>query len=254
LDGQDAAHQNVHQNAWIHDVIQQGKLNRPIFTTGFRRRGLSDADYSEGGWLALGGVPKPDDCHMPFTGKWANVPMMTETYPWRNIYNAYRHFNVDVEGFTVNGVFQKWNARPLAPIDYKGDIKQVTITDSGSTLIYATNETVDAIVAGFQPPATLDGRYYVAPCNATIPAVSFRIGGTDFPISKRDVLFDGELGSDPDTGMCFLGIQRVSPKSPSSHYERTYSFGAAFLRNVVAVHDLGNRRMILGGLDWDRES
>lgn len=118
--------------------------------------------------------------------------------------------------------------------------KQDAIVDSGTTLLYVPDKVADAYVETFDPPATLyEGDYYY-PCDATAPDFGIKIAGTVFNISSADILLPDSGPTDNSTGVeyCLIGIL---PGGVGD--EALTIFGDVFLKNVVAVFDVGASMM-----------
>lgn len=110
------------------------------------------------------------------------------------------------------------------------------IVDSGTTLVYLPERVADDVNALFNPPSVYieEEGVYENYCDAIPPTFAIRINGTDFYISSEDLLLTGDLGYDPETGGCVTGIQPM---------EGIYILGDVFLKNVVAVFDIGASEM-----------
>lgn len=108
-----------------------------------------------------------------------------------------------------------------------------TIVDSGTSLIYLPAAQVQYINAAFSVASTYDedSGYDVVPCNATAPEFGVNIGGTTFSINAEDMLLDLGLGG----GMCVSGVQDGGGA--------VNILGDVFLRNVIAVFDVGAAQM-----------
>ena len=240
----DPNHSWIPTKTWILNAVDQGLLEKPIFSVNLGNRTENAANLSVSGFVAVGGAPLDG---LPFTGVWAQSKVSTTTYaPW-GVKNKYTHWNVRPDGFTINQTFVPWVPGVFA--DSGQEI--FTLTDTGTPWSYVTDETAKAIAEAIQPPAyySVYDSAYVANCNATAPHVSIRINGTDLPINKRDVLLDGWLGQANDsTTLCWLGFQpALQPKVGGT---APYLLGNTFLRNVLAVHDVGNFRMLFASLKW----
>ncbi|KJX93604.1 hypothetical protein TI39_contig4285g00006 [Zymoseptoria brevis] len=237
-------------NSWPAQAIEDGLLVPSQFTVGLFRRGLNDTENAYGGFVALGGTPPPAD--FPYTGVWATTPMIKVAHPTYDIPLRYDFYNLQPDGFTVNGNFFEW----VSPIQNDTGLQAPTIVDSGTTISRVPSYVSAAIAQAFEPPAHIDHDFmdwYLAPCNSTVPEVSFRIGGQDFAITPRDILLDGELGEVDDGESCLLGFQpNPHPdESDDPSYPNIPVFGMTFMRNVVVVHDLENYRLIFGGVHFD---
>jgi hypothetical protein len=105
------------------------------------------------------------------------------------------------------------------------------IVDSGTTLIYVPQNLASAINRLFNPPAQYDpfsGLYTVA-CSSIAPYFAVTISGQVFKVSAEDMIVEG------NSGTCVSGVQ--------SSLGSFSILGDAFLKNVMAVFDLGNAEM-----------
>ncbi|EGP82725.1 unnamed protein product [Zymoseptoria tritici ST99CH_1A5] len=249
-DGTRNNYSTVPYNSWPFQAIEDGLLAPSQFTVGLFRRGLNDTQNSYGGFVALGGTPPPAD--FPYTGVWATTPMIKVAYPTFDIPLQYDFYNLQPDGFTVNGNFFEW----VSPIQNDTGLQAPTIVDSGTTVSRVPSYVSAAIAQAFEPPAHIDHDFfdwYIAPCNSTVPEVSFRLGGKDFAITPRDILIDGELGEVYSDQSCLMGFQPNPDPSKSNNpsYAANPIFGMTFMRNVVVVHDLENYQLTFGGVLWD---
>jgi Eukaryotic aspartyl protease len=112
--------------------------------------------------------------------------------------------------------------------------------DSGTTLNYFPTSAADQFNAAFSPPAVYsatDGVYYVA-CNATKPAMDIVIAGTKFDINILDLILFNGLDAKGNE-VCISGISDGG-SDPSTDF---YILGDTFLKNVIAVFDVGAAEM-----------
>lgn len=107
------------------------------------------------------------------------------------------------------------------------------IVDSGTTLLYLPTGLTDKILSLYEPNAYYSDYFGadVVLCNATAPDFGVTINGTTFDVSAADLILDEDLGD----GICLTGIQDGSTGP--------YILGDVFLRNVVAVFDVGASEM-----------
>ncbi|KAH9834335.1 acid protease [Teratosphaeria destructans] len=130
------------------------------------------------------------------------------------------------------------NSKKTAPRSQEADTEAYpVIVDSGTTLVYLPYYVAEEINAAFDPPSVYieEEGVYENDCGATPPELYVRINGTDFPIAASELLLQGELGEDPYTGGCVTGIQPT--------FDEVYILGDVFLKNVVAVFDVGASEM-----------
>lgn len=129
----------------------------------------------------------------------------------------------------------------VIPADGEGQ-SIVMIVDSGTTINYFPNNIAEAINSAFSPPAEFDpqtGEYYVD-CDAVAPRIGITINGTEFFVNPHDmILHNIELGDDAPPDMetpCGSG-------AGSAGADGTYVLGDVFLKNVLAVFDVGAGEM-----------
>lgn len=109
------------------------------------------------------------------------------------------------------------------------------VVDSGTSDIEVPTFIANAINGAFNPPAVFNESVaaFVTSCNATVPAINIQIGGKKFAIDKRDMLLPGIGGL--DKSQCLTAV--------SGRDEAPFLMGDVFLRNVLAVFDVGNSEM-----------
>lgn len=179
--------------------------------------------------MAFGGVPP-----VPHSKSFARSPLQilavnpTEGTPMFTFYTI-----------TVGGV--SYSVATDAPISYgkwqnpfaANSSFQVSI-DSGTTFIQMPTSIAEAVNGLFDPPAVFDDDQgaYVTECTAKVPQFGVQIAQRMFNIDSRDML----LQSDGlDAGKCITGV--------SDGGDGPYFLGDVFLRNVVAVFDVGASEM-----------
>ena len=104
------------------------------------------------------------------------------------------------------------------------------VLDTGTTLSYLPPQLAQAINKAWDPPATHDPvlRQYVIQCTAKAPKLAMKLGGTNIYFDGKDMMLRSGASS-----ICLSGIQASrSAMAPSI-------LGGAFLKNVVAVFDIG---------------
>lgn len=107
----------------------------------------------------------------------------------------------------------------------------------GTTLNYLPLSITSFVNSLFDPPARYNpyiGGYEVD-CQATTPGFAIRIGGTDLVMNARDMIVQTEANVTAEENRCVSAIQ-LAGQGPSI-------LGDAFLRNVVAVFDVGAAEM-----------
>lgn len=114
------------------------------------------------------------------------------------------------------------------------------IVDSGTTLLYFPTAVYNGYIASFDPaPIIVDG-YPYCPCNTTAPYLGIKIAGTVFNISSADLNLpdSGFTSSTTAVEYCLIGVNDVG-----AGIETFPIFGDVFLKNVVAVFDIGASMM-----------
>ncbi|ROV93034.1 hypothetical protein VPNG_09452 [Cytospora leucostoma] len=97
---------------------------------------------------------------------------------------------------------------------------------------FLTNPLAGAINNMFSPPAafSLEHDGYLTTCDALAPRVAVVVDGTPFYLSPEDLIF--RTVPDGLTGLCMTAI-KGGPHGP-------FVLGDAFLKNVLAVFDIGD--------------
>ncbi|KAK5120470.1 hypothetical protein LTR85_006125 [Meristemomyces frigidus] len=184
----------------VQRMIAQG-LNPPLFTLALERS--SDLDENvPGGYVAFGGLP----------------PVSGTTGPFYSI--------------LPDGYVYKNNASVITTYPTTYD----AIVDSGTTLLYVPTAVASGYIASFEPPAVVyEGDYY-CPCNATAPYFGIEIAGETFNISSADIILPDSGFVSNATGIeyCLIGVL-----DGGSGADGLTIFGDVFLKNVVAVFDVG---------------
>lgn len=111
------------------------------------------------------------------------------------------------------------------------------IVDSGTTLMYLPDEIADAINFAYDPPAECDnyGNCFVE-CSAKAPRISVKINGTDFYINPKDMIVDNV---DTTQVVTPPNIKHPCSSGVGPAGNGMYVLGEVFLKNVLAVFDVG---------------
>jgi hypothetical protein len=172
---------NVHYKNWLANAIDEGKIDS-LFSVAIER-----GANGGGGQVALGGLPT-----IPFTKNFASTPIEIHSFTPRHPIEAKKrtYYTINPDGVVVDG--------QSTPIDF------ATIVDTGTTLVYFPADLTQAINEAFDPPSVFEqsSGLWENYCDAVAPDVSFTIGGKNFKISAAELLLQGELGEDPQTGGC----------------------------------------------------
>ncbi|KAL8879190.1 MAG: hypothetical protein Q9198_003150 [Flavoplaca austrocitrina] len=203
-------------------------LVAPLFSIAINRRG-----EETGGLLALGGLPPVNHSNV-----FACTPLkMTATRrPGSGINGTtidapqFKFYSIIVDGLTSRAG-NKTIDIPIGSNRASDDTPYNVHVDSGSTLIYLPEEAADTVNDLFVPAAEHNyslGQYDVD-CDARAPDLAVKISGQAFHINPVDLIIKASDGS------CFTGI--------SATYSDQGVLGDVFLRNVIAVFDIGHLEM-----------
>lgn len=213
-------------------------LYDPLFVNMYTNAGIPsifsialDRDVNVGGILALGGIP--DVAHSPY---FASTPILPVGVSNSNGALVYQYYTIDIDGFA----FSSDASTQYNPVDspnpnprkksLEGNGTDV-IVDSGTSLCYVPDAIAADIAAAFSPPAEYDesvSSYYVD-CEARVPIFGVSIARKIFYVNSADLIV--ALGENT----CVMGIQ---PSLGGLNI-----LGAAFMKNVISVFDIGAEEM-----------
>jgi len=212
-----SAYSNTTNESIVYDPIfftlyKEG-LIAPLFSLAIERDLSGPAGY-----LALGGVPSVD-----FVPDFTSTPILiTEISGYPETYDFY---TINLDSVVLDNV-----SLPLSG----GDIQY--IVDSGTTLNYFPTAVADAIAAAYVPAAVYeaDEGAYIVDCDAVAPGLGITINGTTFWTNPIDMIL---LAGTDDEGndVCISGID----DGGDDLAEDVYILGDTFLKNVIAVFDVG---------------
>lgn len=178
------------------------------------------------GYLALGGVPPVD-----FVQDFTSTPILITTiagYP-----KQYDFYAITTDGVVLDNI-----TIPSAGEEY--------IVDSGTTLNYFPTAVADAIAAAYVPAAIFDedDGVYIVDCDAVAPGFGITINGTTFWTNPVDlILLAGTYSNGSD--LCISGIDDGGDVTGS-----VYVLGDTFLKNVVAVFDVGATELLFAAREY----
>jgi hypothetical protein len=178
-------------------------------------------DDTNGGLMSFGGLPQLDDPRVNVTKESVHV-----TVPIEKPYNVSKltQYTTTVDGWTYPG----------APA---GAGKGQYILDTGTVPCIVGKDKAQAFVETFDPPGSCDESMgCIVNCTAVAPAVSVSIGGKEFPMQARDLVVRGP----PEAPYCFSGLQ---PSVTTG--QKINILGSLFIRNLLAVFDVGSNEMTL---------
>ncbi|KAL8921815.1 MAG: hypothetical protein Q9208_005572 [Pyrenodesmia sp. 3 TL-2023] len=204
----DNENNRVTYNPLFTNMYTQG-LVAPFFSLAL------DRGKGSGGLLALGGLPPVQ--HSP-TFVCTPFQIRTETGLATPNTGVYRYYDIKVDGITYGNTTAKLT--PLADID------------SGTSLIFLDAELADQVNQQFDPPAYMNGltAMYDVDCAAKPPRFGVVIANHTFYINPKDMIIQH------DDGDCITGITKGSRFGGAI-------LGDVFLKNVVAVFDVGASEM-----------
>lgn len=212
----------------VQTMIAQG-LNPPLFTLALERS--SDLnDNAPGGYIAFGGIPPVSGT----IGSFFDTPILIHEY---FAYPPLEAVNRSFYSILPDAYVYESNASVITTYPTTYD----AIVDSGTTLLYVPTAVANGFIASFNPPATLYEGYYYYPCDATAPYFGVKIAGETFNINPADLILpysplggNGFVNDTTGVEYCLIGVI-----DGGSGVETFPIFGDVFLKNVVAVFDVG---------------
>ena len=220
-------------NPILTNLFSKGYV-APVFSLAIERSSITSG-VAAGGLLAIGGLPPVR--HSPV---FSSAPFLLITVdPYGNPYSVpqYHFYTIIVRGFKYEGSTETNWTRPTNfpnPLPLPTDPSHHSVMiDSGSTLIYLPTGIADAVNALFDPPAVYDAGYgaYLVDCAAKAPEFGAEIGDQTFFIKGEDMKIPVP-GTDE---ICASGISDAGSSMSV--------LGTVFLRNVLAVFDVGASEM-----------
>ncbi|KAI4189755.1 MAG: hypothetical protein L6R41_001238 [Letrouitia leprolyta] len=201
----DSESNSVDYSPLFTSMYSQG-LVAPVFSLAIERGAQS------GGLLALGGLPPVQ--HSPY---FACAPLQKSTLIGQA--NAeFQYYQITMDGVTYGNKSEKK--------------EYPTTVDSGTSLIFLPAEVAYAVNQMFDPPAIFNTirNEYAIDCASKAPRFGIGIAGHTFYVNPSDLIIHIQDGS------CITGITELG-------YGRPIILGDVFLRNVLAVFDIGASEM-----------
>ena len=185
-------------------------ITKPLFAFALSR------SKSSGGVWTLGGIPELQSAEI-------NASMASQvTIPNRLL-----------DGTEV----RLWYMADVDRVAYPGAsstaAKGQYIVDTGTSAMILPAAEAKAINALFQPPAVRSSGAYLVYCNATAPDIQIQFGGKGFGVNPSDMKLEA---GDP-SGICVSAVQEETGTG------LPLILGNAFLKNVIAVFDVGRAEM-----------
>lgn len=214
----------------IFTTLYTDNLTAPIFSLALVRDAAdSQAAISSSGYLGIGGIP-----NIPHDPVFVSTPIdiVGTLSIGRPVYEFYQ---ITVDGWAIsNDSSTQFNLLPTRNVHKQPVLANDTevIVDSGTSLVYVPDDVAAATAGLYDPPATYSeaSGLYTIDCDATPPAVvGVAINKKIFYINSA-----GLIVALSET-MCATGLQ------PS--FGGNNILGDVFLRNVIAVFDVGAAEM-----------
>lgn len=225
------------------DNLYRNNVTAPIFSMALTR---DPQRTGQGGVMGLGGIPD-----IPYAPTWISAPILPVGINTTSGEIIYQFYTVTVDGFAISSdqgaqfasiPDARQNPRKTAlrgPRDprNRNSSSVNAIVDSGTTLVYLSDELALAVAQAFDPPGGLNETLdlYTVPCDATPPIFGASIGGKVFSVNPQDMM----LQIDADT--CMSGIQ--GNHGPAG----LWILGDVWMKAVLCVFDIGASRMGFAG-------
>jgi cathepsin D len=191
----------------FNTLVEQGKVD-PVFAFYFNR----DPNGEVGGEITFGGV---DEAH--YSGDITWLPVTRQAY-WQFKVDAVRS-NTDGTTLGCDGGCQM-------------------IADTGTSLITGPKEDIEKIQTFIGAKPFLHGEYLID-CNniATLPPISFVIGGKEFTLKGEDYVMKI---TQQGVTQCISGFMSLDIPPPSGPL---WILGDVFLGRFYSVYDFKNNRV-----------
>ena len=220
----DSDSNQIEYNPIFTNMYQEGDVP-PLFSFAIER-----GDF--GGYLALGGLPP-----VSFDPVFTSCPMQIismQNVVGSGMQGEYSFYTITIGGLVYNGSQSTNFSRGRWPSPLKAPAKPrqfQVIIDSGTTLIYLPTGIANAINALFVPPGVFNDYQaaYSVDCDAVVPSLGIRIADETFYINPVDMILP--VGD----GTCITGVDDGG--------QGPYILGDVFLKNVIAVFDVGASQM-----------
>jgi hypothetical protein len=238
--------QNLKYNPFF-DNLYRNNITEPVFSMALTR---DPQNTGQGGVMGLGGVPD-----IPYAPTWISAPILPVGINRTSGEIEYQFYTITVDGFALSSDQSaqfasipdaKQNPRKTAlrgPVNAQDPNSSSVnaIVDSGTTLIYVSQQLAAAVVRAFDPPGAFDraSGYYLVLCTATPPIFGASIGGKVFNVNPRDMWQRrSDNISDP---LCTSSVQ--SNGGPNG----LWILGDAWMKSMLCVFDVGSSRMGFAG-------
>ena len=193
-------------------TIFSSNLTAPLFAFALSR------GTTTGGTMTIGGIPRLHEPHINVTASAAPLIATVPIEPYANA-TSLSFYTASSSGFHYP------NSLPNAG---QGQY----LIDSGTYPNILPRSEADLINALFDPPATFNstGGYYSVPCEAAAPPFGVELGGEIFYHNPKDMII-------PVPGQSQLCLSAIQASTAAVFVP---ILGATFMKNVLAVFDVGN--------------
>ncbi|KAL9099605.1 MAG: hypothetical protein Q9163_004912 [Psora crenata] len=226
-------------NDYRYNTPATQKVYNPIFTNMYTKGHVAPLfsialDRNQGGLLAFGGLPPVEFNPVFASSPFQLLTTSTSSVEGTSSSSDYTLYTITTDGFDYdNSTASQWSYENFPnPFEQPSDSTQLqVIIDTATTLVYLPRGTADAINALFSPPPLYNNNlgYSVINCKAVPPRFGVKIGTETFYINPADMVVN--LGS-----RCISGVA-------ASGEGGTSILGHTFLKNVLAVFDVGAQMM-----------
>lgn len=227
-------------NNYLTNSPTTQRIYNPIFTNMYTRGHVAPLfsialDRDQGGQLAIGGLPP-----VSFFPIFASSPFQLLTTgssdtEGTSSSSAYTLYTITTNGFSyANASATQWNftnaiSQAFGPPSDPTEVQ--VIIDTATVNIFLPPATADAVNALFSPPPLYrtNTGLYVVKCDAQPPRFGVKIGFETFYVNPEDMVV-------PFGSRCISAIAATGRGGTSI-------LGEAFLKNVLAVFDVGAQMM-----------
>jgi hypothetical protein len=179
----------------MNKLVASGQMPQPVF--GFY------LGNNQPGELVFGGV---DSKH--YTGDFQYVPLSSKTY-----------WEVELQGVKLGS-------------DSVSSCKKAII-DSGTSLLAGPKDDIAAIAKKLGAKSVM-GKEWTVDCSASIPDLSFTLGGKTFALSKDDLTLQAQGST------CLIGLMGIDIPAPNGPL---WILGDVFMRKYYVEFDWGQSRI-----------